>query len=388
MKTNTDQKLCIAILTRDYNRAGGGAERYCVEVTERLAILHEVHVFCQHVHEYSENITFHKIPEWIKRPSFLARLLFSKYVKRRTKGKFDIIHSHVLAEHADIYTFHVPCIKTKWTTSRGWKRSLLWLSTLLSPRKLIYLWLENQQMRPALGHHFISVSNFLSKNLIENYPQLQNHITIAYPGINTPTAQIEPDFYRTKLLHQLKLEKNVFLLLFAAHGFKRKGLPQVISALKILQNQNIHLIIAGSDTSEGINIPEGILSKNIHFIGPQKEMEHLYPAVDALIHPTLSDTYGMVVPEAMIHARPVIVSSSKYCGFSEQLKSKEALLIENPHDASEIALAINSLVSDGALWDTIAQNGRQRAQAIDWDQTLQQTLTAYNRSCRQRNDEN
>ncbi len=43
-----DKKLRIAVLIRNYSASGGGAERYCVELTNRLSNIHEVHVFSQH----------------------------------------------------------------------------------------------------------------------------------------------------------------------------------------------------------------------------------------------------------------------------------------------------------------------------------------------------
>ena len=42
----------IAVLIRNYRRSAGGAERYCVELTERLSVNHDVHVFSQN---YEDN---------------------------------------------------------------------------------------------------------------------------------------------------------------------------------------------------------------------------------------------------------------------------------------------------------------------------------------------
>ena len=66
----------IAILIRNFQRSRGGAERYCVELTERISKLHEVHVFAQKYDASSELITFHKIPQFFERPRFVNQLLF------------------------------------------------------------------------------------------------------------------------------------------------------------------------------------------------------------------------------------------------------------------------------------------------------------------------
>ena len=71
----------IAILIRNYRRSAGGAERYCVELTERLSINHEVHVFSQKNDEISQSITFHKISQYFEKPRFINQLLFSLLTK-------------------------------------------------------------------------------------------------------------------------------------------------------------------------------------------------------------------------------------------------------------------------------------------------------------------
>ena len=77
----------IAILIRNFQRSRGGAERYCVELTERISKLHEVHVFAQKYDASSELITFHKIPQFFERPRFVNQLLFSWFTKRATTKK-------------------------------------------------------------------------------------------------------------------------------------------------------------------------------------------------------------------------------------------------------------------------------------------------------------
>ena len=121
-------------------------------------------------------------------------------------------------------------------------------------------------------------------------------------------------------------------------------------------------------------------NKQIHFVGVCKKMDDLYAAVNALIHPTLIDTYAMVVLEAMSHAVPVIVSNADYCGFTEHLTNKEALIIKDPKNSTEIASHIEHLLSDPALCKMLSENGLIKAASITWDDTLEQTLKAYRKA--------
>jgi glycosyltransferase involved in cell wall biosynthesis len=374
----SDDKLRIAVLIRNYSASGGGAERYCVELTNRLSKIHEVHVFSQHNSESSESITFHQIPQWLKKPRYINQLLFSYLTKRAAKGRFDIVHSHDMATHANIYTLHVPCVRTKWAQSKGVRKILRWMNTLLSPRKMAYLWLENKEMKVLPNRHFISVSEYLSRNVLESYPRLNGHITIAHPGIEIQTTD---DKTIAELRKNFREKNNIptsaFVLLFVAHGFKRKGLPAIIKALEILNNKDIHIVVAGSGNPKDIKIDLPLVQNNTHFIGVVENMSELYPVTDTLIHPTLGDTYGMVVLEAMSHKLPVIVSSVNYCGFSEHLDNEEAVILNNPTDPQEISIGIQTLTNQLELRNKISENGLKKSQAINWENTTNKTLNAY-----------
>jgi UDP-glucose:(heptosyl)LPS alpha-1,3-glucosyltransferase len=373
-----DKKLRIAVLIRNYSASGGGAERYCVELTNRLSKIHEVHVFSQHNFESSKSITFHQIPQWLKKPRYINQLLFSYLTKRATEDKFDIVHSHDMATHANIYTLHVPCVRTKWAQAKGLKKILRWANTLLSPRKMAYLWLENKEMQVLPNRHFISVSEYLSRNILESYPRLNDHITIAHPGIET---QATDDKVIAELRKNFREKNNIptsaFILLFVAHGFKRKGLPAIIKALEILNNKDIHVVVAGSGNPKEIQINSPTVQNNTHFIGVVENMSELYPVADTLIHPTLGDTYGMVVLEAMSHKLPVIISNVNYCGFSEHLDNEEAVILNNPTDPQEISMSIQTLNNQLELRNKISKNGFIKAQTINWVNTTNKTLNAY-----------
>jgi len=162
-----------------------------------------------------------------------------------------------------------------------------------------------------------------------------------------------------------------------AHGFKRKGLPTIIKALEILNNKDIHIVIAGSGNPNDIQINFPTVQNNTHFIGVVNNMNELYPVADTLIHPTLGDTYGMVVLEAMSHKLPVIVSSSKYCGFSEHLDSNKAIILNNPTDPQEISTSIQALNNQLELRNKILESGFKKSQTISWENTTKKTLTTY-----------
>jgi len=353
----------IAVIIRNFKRSAGGAERYCVELTERLALIHEVHVFSQE-YELSQSIfKFHKIPKYFEKPRFMNQLLFSMLVRKKTLGNFDIIHSHEMISHANIYTIHVPCFRSILQNLSGIKKVLHYFNTLLSPRK-----------------QFIVVSELLQRNLNECYPLVKN-IFIAYPAINnkflkSDISEVNKAF---NLRDKFLLPSSAFILLLVANNFKKKGLPTTLQSLKILDNKNIFLIVVGDGNQSNVLVPKNIKS-NVFFIGAVNDIDSVYSNVNLLIHPSLSDTFGMSPLEAMSHKIPVIISNNEYCGFSEHLDSSEALILDNPKDEFEIAEKINYLYKNPEMRKKIAQNGYRKSKSINWEKTLEKTLLAYNSS--------
>ncbi len=379
-KDNTDTpRLRIAVLIRHYSRIGG-AERYCVELTERLAEHHEVHVFCQAIETTQHpKIIFHSIPKWVQKPRYINQLLFSWLTYKATQNQFDIIHSHDRVTHANVQTLHVPCVLSRYTEITGFKKFLRYLNTVFSPRMLTYLWLEKLQICTVNHRQIIVVSEFLARNVLQSYPAIKKNIHIAYPGIKIKSTATELVLSRQKQRQLFNMTEDDFVILFVANDYKNKGLPVLLEALSLLNEKNLHLMVAGNDNPDKFThlVTNLKLTQYVHFIGVCEDMQALYPAADVLVHPTLADTYAMVVLEAMAHAIPVIVSNAHYCGFSEHLAHDEALLINNPTDATEIAQHLKHLLSDSPLGYSLAEKGRKKAAMITWENTLQQTLMAY-----------
>ncbi len=374
-----NQALRIAVLIRHYTRIGG-AERYCVELTERLAKQHEVHLFCQAIEiEPSPNIVVHIIQKKREKPRYLNQLEFSRQTRIATAGQFDIVHSHDMVTHANVQTLHVPCVLSRYTEIAGIKKIMRYLNTAISPRLLAYLWLERKQICNKNHRQIIVVSEFLARNITHSYPGIVNNIKIAYPGIQISQTEKAQVAQRNNQREALDIQEGDFVILFVANDYQRKGLRVIIEAIKTLNNPQLHLVVAGDDNPEKFmqHVNTAGLSKQVHFIGRCNDIHALYPIADVLVHPTLADTYAMVVLEAMAHAVPVIVSNAQYCGFSEHLTTQEALLIENPRDAKELATHINRLLVNPDLRQSLAANGKNKALTISWEDTLKQTLCAY-----------
>ena len=108
------------------------------------------------------------------------------------------------------------------------------------------------------------------------------------------------------------------------------------------------------------------LEARIYVKGVLEDMALAYTVADLLVHPTLEDTFGMVVLESMSHAVPAIVSSTQYCGISAELTHLEnAWILQDPLDANALAHAIVKSV-ESPLQDTMGQHALIWASKQNW----------------------
>jgi UDP-glucose:(heptosyl)LPS alpha-1,3-glucosyltransferase len=145
--------------------------------------------------------------------------------------------------------------------------------------------------------------------------------------------------------------------LFVANDYKKKGLPVLLGALKKLPS-NYFLTVVGNSAQvpqyfEAVNALG--LQQRVFFLGSLDDVGDAYLSANCLAHPTLEDTFAMVVLEAMAYGLPVVVSGEKYCGISQLLTNKvNALVLSNPRDAAELAAAVSTFFEHNAASDALS----------------------------------
>jgi len=376
------KKLKIAVLIRDFVSTGG-AEKYALEVTRRLALDHDLHVFAQHwSFDGKEEITFHRIPRLFIKPSFLNQLLFSYFTGRSVDRSFDIVHTYERVSHFDVFTIQSSCFRSLITRHRSlWRRILVWLSVFISPRKMAYLWLEKKQFTYDKGRLLIAVSENIKKNVQDNYSLPDDFFRLAYTAVDSNLAIKERNNNRKKELRsQFGITEDDLVILFVGTEFKRKGLDALLKAAASIPRSNIKLIVAGGGggkLEEYTKLAEKLgLGNDIIFLGLVSNVEELYGVSDVYILPTLSDPCPLSPLEAMASGVATIMSCSKYAGTAELIRNGEALILENPKDAQEIANALRRLM-DESYREELKEKGRRLAATLTWEKTTEDTLSTY-----------
>jgi UDP-glucose:(heptosyl)LPS alpha-1,3-glucosyltransferase len=348
-------------LARIFSTSAGGAERYCASLVRHLAPQHEIHVFAQDIRTQYPQVVFHQVPLFCRRPRWLNQIAFATYTWWQTRKGFDVVHSHENTWHGDVQTIHVLPFSYSWFVNRhGISLFLKTLQLITSPRLLTYWVLEKLRMQHQPGRFLVAVSEPVKTVLNKDLKLKMEHIHVISPGIEATHGHSSTEKMQARLDLGLPIQGKC--LLWVGNNAIKKGLPTLLEALAQLP-KDIFLVIVGSATPENkwrSQVATLELEDRIYFKGVLDDMALAYTAADLLVHPTLEDTFGMVVLEAMSHAVPAIVSSAQYCGISAELTHfKNARILQEP---------LNSHALENAIEQSLESNTYQAMsqQAIAW----------------------
>ncbi len=385
------------MLNRHFSPEAGGAEHYAVKLVEQLASKHEVHVFAQHINHHWPGVNYHLISQPFKRPRWVNQWWFSYQTKKATRLGFDIVHSHENTSHGNVHSVHViPLwinyfglgqLGSRQQRMTSWKRIGRAFLALISPRLMTYLVLEFLRLRAAPHKLVLGVSGALSDELSRVFHLDSEHLKTLIPGVESAESWAQRQHVDVlarelslgllenasssdkphmsfevqdllnpsiKALAQRGLGLDPTLrhwLLWVGHDGRKKGLSALLDALRQMP-QDTGLMLVGKASSKPQThewIAKRGLEGRVALLGVMKDVTPAYLACDVLVHPTLEDTFGMAVVEAMAWARAVVVSPAQFCGVAQEVVNEEHVLVLNdPRDPEDIAQKVMAARADSA----------------------------------------
>lgn len=157
--------------------------------------------------------------------------------------------------------------------------------------------------------------------------------------------------------------KNHLRLIRAFGQFKRKShLPHV-------------LLLVGSQVSVPFSSLRSEAEKHgvvddVIIVGRVENPVELYRCADLSVVPTLYETFGFPILEAMACGCPVVTSNF---GSMAELAGEAAILVD-PYDEGSIAEGMERVLTDAATRAKLVQQGKQRAAPFTWERSAAQTL--------------
>ena len=203
-------------------------------------------------------------------------------------------------------------------------------------------------------------------------------------GINTNYFNTEhfSEQDNNKLKKELNILPTDFVFIFVGRLVKDKGINELISAFKSLQQQtsNIKLLLVGPfeselDPLEADTINEIEINKDIISVGFQKDVRPYFAIANALVFPSYREGFPNVVMQAGAMGLPCIVTNINGCN-EIIIKNKNGIIIP-VKDQDAICKAINTLLQDKELYNQQKSNAREMIvsryeQKVIWNAILEE----------------
>lgn len=158
-------------------------------------------------------------------------------------------------------------------------------------------------------------------------------------------------------------------ILFASRLVWEKNLETLIQIYNELESQKIrcNFLIAG----DGIALP-ALKQKmpNAVFLGKltHQELSSVYASSEVFVFPSISETFGNVVIEAMASGCACVIANGG--GSRTFVDHGSNGFLCSPNDAKEYVNHIKNIISDEELFEKIRSNSIQYAAAFDWDNLI------------------
>ena len=223
--------------------------------------------------------------------------------------------------------------------------------------------------------HIITVSEFMRSQICDELHLPPHKVTAIHEAPDPSFSKRERESVR-QTLHQLGLPNDY--LLFVGTLEPRKNLPLLIRAAALCKN-DIPIVLAGwkgwddaawSDMAKNQGMQNRIITTGYV---DEETLACLYSAATALVFPSLYEGFGLPVLEAMACECPVICSNAA----SLPEVAGDAAFFVDPGSAEELASAMDKVVEDGALRNSLIQKGVKRAAQFSWATAAEKTLDVF-----------
>ena len=209
----------------------------------------------------------------------------------------------------------------------------------------------------------LAVSEALKDEIIKtNIPNIKEKTRLHWNSIDVSkfkTTEENKDKFKKELVQEFGIDADKPIILFVGNIIKRKNVELLIDAKKEMSVEaNLVIVGDGPQSKELKEKCEKEDIQNVYFTGTRRDVEDVIPSCGLLVLPSFSESFGLVLIEALSCGKPVI--GSNVGGIKEIITEDVGLLID-PNDPTDLANAIDRVLSDDELMERFKSNARDRA---------------------------
>lgn len=208
-----------------------------------------------------------------------------------------------------------------------------------------------------------------------------------YTSVKTEVVPFGVD---TQLFQPIKVKslfkENDFVIGTVKSLYPKYGIEYLIRAFKIIKDQNpgrqLKLLIVGGGLLERSlkKITEELgINNEATFTGriDHSEISAYYNMMDICIFPSIHESFGVAVIEALACEKPVVASDVG--GFAEIIKNNETGVLTEPRSPESIAGAVTYLINNPGIAEKFAKAGREDVvKRFEWERCVDSMEKIYN----------
>ncbi len=318
--------LRIGLLIDRWDPSRGGAERALAELADGLAARgHEVLALAAEgpAPGSASAARWQRVqPGWsLGRANHEKRLARALVEAARAAGCAVIVGVRHLYE-CDLWWPHGGCHRA----------TLRALGKPLRGRHRVFVELEQRMAHSA--RRIACVSQLVLDEVVAEHPGAREKAVLVGSAIDLERFHPRERAGRAgELRAELGLAEDEFLIGFSARQPKTKGLPTLLEALRELRagGARATLLVTGAK----VRARPGLV------VLPDLDPAVFSAACDVLAHPTLRDTFGLVIAEALASGTPVVTSTR--AGAAELVREPEhGRVLADPLDSSALCAALRA----------------------------------------------
>lgn len=218
----------------------------------------------------------------------------------------------------------------------------------------------------------ITVSHFSKRTIVERYPVTEGKIEVIYNGVQTDLFYPRGEKEKESMREKLNLHKPFILTVGTIATRKNtKGLIDAWKRLPENLRNEMNLVIAGTSAKKfAYNLDERP-PDGVRFTGyiKNEQLPPLYSAATLFVFPSLFESFGLPVLEAMACGTPVITSSTTVL---KEVTGNAAVCV-HPESIDEIRSAIITLLDSSAQRSKMITKGLDRSSQFTWEKSAEQT---------------
>lgn len=239
-------------------------------------------------------------------------------------------------------------------------------------------WVVPQIVKKCLA--VITVSEYERERIIHRLRLPAEKVRVVYNAVN---PQFNPNYHPaavSELRRQYGLPQN--FILFLGNTAPKKNTPRTIEAfIRHAGRYPDTMPLVMLDYEKALvektleKTGQQHLLSHFHFPGyiPSAKMPLLYNAADLFLYPSLRESFGLPILEAMACGVPVITSNTSSM---PEIAGDAARLID-PFSTEDLSAAISEMLLDKTVREDYRARGLNRASRFTWTESARQLQKIY-----------